>query len=41
VSGRLLQPAVFIFGAVGAIKVMMAEKKLESSISQSFNLGSI
>jgi hypothetical protein len=41
VSGSFLQSAVFIFGTIDAIKVMMAEKKLESGISQSFNLGSI
>ena len=40
-GGSFLQSAVFIFGTVGAIEVMMAEKKLESGISQSFNFGCI
>jgi hypothetical protein len=37
VSGSFLQSAVFIFGTIDAIKIMMAEKKLESGISQSFD----
>jgi hypothetical protein len=32
-----LQPAVSVFGAIGAIEIMMAEQKLKSGISQSFN----
>jgi len=37
VSGSFLQSAVFIFGTIDAIKVMMAEKKLESSIPEPLN----
>ena len=40
-SGSFLQYAVFIFGTIGAIEVMMAEQKLESGISQSLDFGCI
>jgi len=33
-----LKLAVSVLGTIGAIKAMMAEKKLEGGISESFNL---